>query len=125
MTDSPLNKLARQMLQDLEADPVNSLPAMTLVMQALQEPEEAGLEFPDLDLWMVDELLLEASRLARGKSPEAVKALAGAEVEAGSLQAAEQTLLREIKDKPPMEAAGILAARLYRSLRPTLEPRQD
>jgi hypothetical protein len=125
MTDSPLNKLARQMLRDLGAEPVNSLPAMALAMQALQEPEEAGLEFPDLDLWMVDELLLEASRLARGKSPEAVKALAGAEVEDGSLQAAEQMLLLEIRGKPPMEAAGILAARLYRNLRPTLEPRQD
>ena len=125
MTDSPLNKLARKMLGDLEAEPGNSLPVIVLAMQGLQEPEESGLEFPTLDLWMVDELLLEASRLARGKSLEAVKALAGAEVEDASLLAAEQTLVREIKGKPPLEAAGILAARLYRNLRPILEPRQD
>jgi hypothetical protein len=103
MTDSPLNKLARKMLGDLEAEPGNSLPAIVLAMQGLQEPEEAGLEFPTLDLWMVDDLLLEASRLARGKSLEAVKALAGAEVEDASLQAAEQTWRRCPPRRQPRE----------------------
>lgn len=125
MTDSPLNKLARKLLAELEVEPGNSLPVMTLVMKALEEPEEAGLHFPDLDLWMVDELLLEAAQLARGRNAEAILALAPAEVEEGSLQAAEVTLLQEIKDKAPMEAAGILAARLHQSLLPKLTPRED
>ena len=126
MTDSPLNRHCRKLLNDLEGyAPENALPVMALTMKALEQPEEAGLHFPNLDLWLEDALLLEASDLARGRSPEAIRALAGAEVEDHGLDVAEQIVLEEITGKPPMEAAGILASRLYQSLRPKLQERWD
>jgi len=125
MTDSPLNKQARKLLEQMGEEPGPYLPVMTLVLVTLQASEAlAKIARPALP--MATQLESMVADAARGPNRAAIQMLAPDEVQETSLQMAEQTLLQEIRQaKSPLEAGMILVERLMLNQAATLQPRED
>ena len=83
MTDSPLNKYCRKLLNDLEGyAPQNALPVMVLTMKVCWSSGwgKRDLHFPDLDLWLEDAASAGSKRPSTGKgTPKRYGLLAGAQ----------------------------------------------